>query len=157
MVRRVVDLSSERPLLDIASFGRRGPEAKLTSSEVALIARTARRDPEVIIKVSGGARTLRGVGAHLDYIRRKGLNEIETDMGERLMERGFEKDLIRDWDLDLDVMRRHTDRAHAYGRKTPKLVHNIISPCLRGRQPTSSKLQYGPSPRTGLRSSIVTR
>jgi len=50
-----------------------------------------------MIKVSGGARTLQGVGAHFDYIGRKGLNEIETDMGERLMERGFEKDLMLDW------------------------------------------------------------
>ena len=47
-----------------------------------------------MIKVSGGARTLQGVGAHFDYIGRKGLNEIETDMGEKLMERGFEKDLM---------------------------------------------------------------
>ncbi len=126
MRKRVIDLRTERPLLDIASLGRRGPEAKLTPNEVASIARTARRVPEVMIKVSGGARTLQGVGAHFDYIGRKGLNEIETDMGERLMERGFEKDLMLDWDLDLDVLRRHTDRAVAYGRRPPKLVHNLI-------------------------------
>src|SRR5271156_706956 len=132
MPKRVVDLRTERPCLDIASFGRRGPEAKLTPSEVALIARTARRVPEVMIKVSGGARTLEGVGAHFDYIGRKGLNEIETDMGERLMERGFEKDLMLEWDLDLDVLRRHTDRAIAHGRKPPKLVHNLIFSMPKG-------------------------
>ena len=132
MPKRVVDLRTERPCLDIASFGRRGPEAKLTPSEVASIARTARRVPEVMIKVSGGARTLHGVGAHFDYIGRKGLNEIETDMGERLMERGFEKDLMLDWDLDLDVLRRHTDRAVAHGRKPPKLVHNLIFSMPKG-------------------------
>ncbi len=132
MPKRVIDLRTERPCLDIASFGRRGPEAKLTPSEVASIARTARRAPEVMIKVSGGARTLQGVGAHFDYIGRKGLNEIETDMGERLMERGFEKDLMLDWDLDLDVLRRHTDRAVAHGRKPPKLVHNLIFSMPKG-------------------------
>ena len=132
MPKRVVDLRTERPCLDIASFGRRGPEAKLTPSEVAFIARTARRVPEVMIKVSGGARTLQGVGAHFDYIGRKGLNEIETDMGERLMERGFEKDLMLDWDLDVDVLRRHTDRAIAHGRKPPKLVHNLIFSMPKG-------------------------
>jgi hypothetical protein len=132
MPKRVVDLRTERPCLDIASFGRRGPETKLTPSEVALIARTARRVPEVMIKVSGGARTLQGVGAHFDYIGRKGLNEIETDMGERLMERGFEKDLMLDWDLDVDVLRRHTDRAIARSRKGPKLVHNVIFSMPRG-------------------------
>jgi hypothetical protein len=132
MSKRVVDLRTERPCLDIASFGRRGPEAKLTPCEVASIARTARRVPEVMIKVSGGARTLHGVGAHFDYIGRKGLNEIETDMGERLMEREFEQDLMLDWDLDLDVLRRHTDRAVAQGRKPPKLVHNLIFSMPKG-------------------------
>lgn len=132
MPKRILDLRTEHPLLDIASFGRRGPEAKLTPSEVASIARTARRFPEVMIKVSGGARTLQGVGAHFDYIGRKGLGEIETDMGERLMERGFEKDLMLDWDLDLDVLRRHTDRAIAYGRRPPKLVHNLIFSMPKG-------------------------
>ncbi len=126
MRKRVVDLRTERPLLDIASFGRGGLERKLTPNEVASIARTARRVPEVMIKVSGGARTLQGVGAHFDYIGREGLGEIETDMGERLNERGIAKDLMLDWDLDLDVRRRHTDRAVAHGRKPPKLVHNLI-------------------------------
>ena len=132
MPKRVVDLRTEHPLLDIASLGRRGPEAKLTPSEVASIARTARRVPEVMIKVSGGARTLHGVGAHFDYIGRQGLNEIETDIGERLMERGFEKDLMLEWDLDLDVLRRHSDRSVAYGRKPPKLVHNLIFSMPKG-------------------------
>jgi len=126
MRKRVVDLRTERPLLDIASFGRGGTERKLTPSEVDYVARTARRVPEVMIKVSGGARTLQGVGAHFDYIGRQGLGEIETDTGERLNERGFEKDLMLDWDLDLGVRRRHTDRAIARGRKAPKLVHNLI-------------------------------
>jgi hypothetical protein len=132
MRNRVIDLRTERPLLDIVSLGRRGPEAKLTPNDVGSIARTARRDPEVMIKVSGGARTLKGVGAHFDYIGREGVNEIETDMGETLMERGFEQDLLLDWDLDLGVGRRHTDRAVAEGRKPPKLVHNLIFSMPKG-------------------------
>jgi hypothetical protein len=132
MPKRIIDLRTERPCLDIASFGRRGPEAKLTPDEVASIARTARRVPEVMIKVSGGARTLRGVGAHFDYIGREGLGQIETDMGERLNERGFENDLMLDWDLDLDILRRHTDQAVAFGRKPPKLVHNLIFSMPKG-------------------------
>jgi hypothetical protein len=132
MQKRVIDLRTERPLLDIASLGRRGRDAKLTPNELASIARTARRAPEVMIKVSGGARTLHGVGAHFDYIGREGLNEIETDMGERLMERGFEDELLLDWDLDLGVRRRHTDRAIADGRKPLKLVHNLIFSMPKG-------------------------
>jgi hypothetical protein len=132
MRKRVIDLGAERPCLDIVSFGRRGQGTRLTPSEVASIARTARRIREVMVKVSGGARTLQGVGAHFDYIGRKGLNEIETDMGEKLMERGFEKNLMLNWDLDLDVQRRHTDRTVAYGRKPPKLVHNLIFSMPKG-------------------------
>ncbi len=37
-----------------------------------------------------------------------------------------------DWDLDLDVLRRHTDRAVALGRKPPKLVHNLIFSMPKG-------------------------
>jgi hypothetical protein len=85
-----------------------------------------------MIKVSGGARTLHGVGVHFDYIGRQGLNEIETDMGERLMERGFEKGLMLEWDLDLDVLCRHADRSVAFGRKPPKLVHNLIFSMPKG-------------------------
>jgi hypothetical protein len=132
MSKRLIDLRTQRPLLDIASFGRRGPEAKLSTDEVAHISRTARRVPEVVIKVSGGARSLQGVAAHFDYIVRQGLGEIETDMGERLNERGFEKDLVLDWDLDLYAHRRHNDRAVAYGRKPPKLVHNVIFSMPKG-------------------------
>jgi len=41
--------------------------------------------------VSGGARTLRGVRSHLDYIGREGQGEVETDEGVRVQERGFER------------------------------------------------------------------
>jgi hypothetical protein len=133
MRQRVVDLRTERPCLDIASFGRRGPEAKLTPSEVDYVARTARRVPEVMIKVSGGARTLQGVGAHFDYIGRKGLNEIETDMGEKLMERGFEKDLMPDWDLDLGVLRRQIRNGLGHPEQLQRFQHHHQGVRLHGR------------------------
>ena len=62
--RRVVDLrEDQRPLLDVVSYGRRGPGHRpLSKAEIAHVARTARRVPEVVVKVSGGARSLRGVG-----------------------------------------------------------------------------------------------
>jgi len=70
----IVDLMGESaaPLLDIVSFGRRGQGygPPLTQAEIAHVARTARRVPEVMIKVSGGARSMRGVARHLDYIGR---------------------------------------------------------------------------------------
>src|SRR5438132_673633 len=92
MPKRVVDLREQRALLDIASYGRRGPGHRpLTRAEVEHVSRTARRVPEVMIKVSGGARSLRGVRAHLDYIGREGEGVVETDDGAQLHEKGFGK------------------------------------------------------------------
>ncbi len=140
MPKRVVDLRTERPLLDIASFGRRGPEAKLTPSEVHYVARTARRVPEVMIKVSGGARTLQGVGAHFDYIGRKGRGEIETDMGESLNEQGFEKDLIGIWTwMSVAATPIEPSRTDA-GR--PSWCTISSSRCRRAPHLTSSQQRY---------------
>src|SRR5438477_300097 len=89
MPKRVVDLRDQKPLLDVASYGRRGPGHRaLTKAEAEHVSRTVRRVPEVMIKVSGGARTLRGVRSHLDYLGREGRGEVETDEGVRLQERG---------------------------------------------------------------------
>ena len=133
--RRIVDLR-EIPLLDVASYGRRGPgHRSLSKAEIAHVSRTVRRVPEVMIKVSGGARTIRGVAQHLDYIGREGREDVQTDDGERLRGRGFEKALLDDWDLDLEAHRRHTERAIAAGRKPPKLVHNVVFSMPKGTPP----------------------
>src|SRR5256885_15356332 len=135
MPKRVVDLREQRALLDIASYGRRGPGHRpLTKAEVEHVSRTARRVPEVMIKISGGARSLRGVQAHLDYIGREGEGVIETDDGAQLQEKGFEKALVKDWDLDLDEHHR-TQRGVAVGRKPPKLVHNLVFSMPKGTPP----------------------
>ena len=136
MPKRTVDLREEKPLLDIASYGRRGPGHRpLSKAEIDHISRTVRRVPEVMIKVSGGARTLRGVEDHLDYIGREGEGEVETDDGQRLREKGFERELLKDWDLDLEARRWHTERAIAAGRKPPKLVHNLVFSMPKGTPP----------------------
>ena len=135
--RRVVDLrEGSQPLLDIASYGRRGPGDRLPSkAEIAHISRTVRRTPEVVVKVSGGARSLRGVSQHLDYIGREGRGDVHTDDGERLQRKGFEKELLEDWDLDLEAQRRRSERAIAAGRKPPKLVHNLVFSMPKGTPP----------------------
>jgi hypothetical protein len=134
--RRLVDLRREVPLLDIVSYGRAGAGAStLTPAQIAHAGRTIRRVPEVMIRVSGGARSLRGVQTHLAYIGREGEGPVETDQGEQLVGKGFEKALLDDWDLDLDAHGRHTARAIAAGRKPPKLVHNIIFSMPKGTPP----------------------
>jgi Relaxase/Mobilisation nuclease domain len=136
MPKRIVDLRDQKPLLDIASYGRRGPGNRpLSKAEIEHISRTIRRVPEVMIKVSGGARTLRGFEDHLDYIGREGEGEVETDDGQRLREKGFERELVTDWDLDLEARRWHTERAIVAGRKPPKLVHNLVFSMPKGTPP----------------------
>ncbi len=124
MKKRTIDLQGEgNPLLDIVSYGRGG--RSLTAAQKEQIARTVRRVPEVMVKVSGGARTVGGVEQHMDYIGREGKLGLETDAGERVGGKGFERHLTEDWNLDLEAHERQTERS-IRGRKPPKLVHNIV-------------------------------
>jgi hypothetical protein len=127
MPRRLFELRGE-PLLEIASYGRRGPVSnlQLTPLEIERIARTVARAPEVMVKVSGGAKSLRGASAHLRYIDRQGRLEIETDQGEGLKGQGAFRQLLADWDLDvLDAETRSPYRG-APGRRPAKLLHNVV-------------------------------
>src|SRR5437899_11784111 len=104
MPRRLIDLGA-KPRLDVASYARRGPARRdhLSQDEIELISRTVRRTPEVMVKVlSRGGQDLKAVGPHLAYRNREGEVEIETDDGQRLSGQGAEKELVEDWDLDLE-------------------------------------------------------
>jgi hypothetical protein len=96
MKKTLIDLGGQAVLMGLASYGRAAPRSS-TAAQRAQIARTVGRAPEVMAKVSGGARTLNGVGAHLAYIGREDF-EVETDMGERIHEKRWV--LLEDWDLD---------------------------------------------------------
>ena len=125
MKKRIIDLREEeaRPILDIVSYGRGGKS--LTRAQKEHIDRTVRRVPEVMVKVSGGARTVAGVERHIDYIGREGKLGLQADTAEHLDGKGFERQLTEDWDLDLEAHERQTERS-IRGRKPPKLVHNVI-------------------------------
>jgi hypothetical protein len=88
-----------------------------------------------MVKVSGGARTVRGVGQHVGYIGRGGELGVETDDEERLQGEGFEKSLLKDWRLDLDAQQARALYSGTPGRKTPKLVHNIVLSMPAGTPP----------------------
>ena len=117
-----------RPLLDIGSFARRGSgrRDRLSPHELALIGRTARRVPEVMVKVlTKDSNSLRSVVRHLNYIGRRGGLELERDDGDQLQGRDAGQRLIEDWDLDLDRDRRDSQLSATMGR-APKLVHKIM-------------------------------
>src|ERR1700754_361954 len=123
MKKRLVDLRGAEPLLDIVSYGR--GTGSLTRSQREQIARTIGYIPEVMVKVSGGARTLAGVERHMSYIGREGELGLETDMGSRTEGERFARHLVEDWDLDIEALKRQSERG-IRARKPPKLVHNII-------------------------------
>jgi hypothetical protein len=133
-----INLGGLPPLLDIRSEARRGPgrRDRLSSSQIEYIARTVHRTPEVMVKVlSHGAGDLRAVGRHIKYLARNGEVEIETDDGRRLEGRGVEKEIIDDWDLDLDEVRPAGGLRSPGKRPPPKLVHKLMFSMPAGTPP----------------------
>src|SRR5437762_268690 len=134
MKRRVIDLGSQKALLDVVSYGR-AVGRQFTASQRLQIARTVRRAPEVLVKVSGGGRSRAGVEAHLSYIGRGGVSEIEMDDGRRVTGNSFQKAIALDWDLDLED-HRHQDEHSIRRRSKPfKLVHNLVFSMPPGTAP----------------------
>jgi hypothetical protein len=135
MIRTSV--TGELPLFDLRSYGRcgEGRRDRLSPAEIAQIARTVHRVPEVMVKVSGGGKTPGAVAAHFQYIDRHGKLEIETDEGERLVGKGVEKRLLADWDLDCAAAERRSPYTGQPGRKPGKLVHNLILSMPAGTPP----------------------
>ena len=107
----------------------------LQTSFSLTIAYTVSRAPEVMVKVSGGARTLGGVQAHFVHIGRDGELGVEVDHGVQLTGKGFEKQLVPDWDLDLLAHPRQDERSILGKRRSPKLVHNLIFSMPLGTSP----------------------
>ena len=94
----------------------------MRSAQLEQIQRTVRRTPEAVVKVLPRASNdFKAVGKHMDYIGRKGELELETDDGERLSGR-IGEELLGDWDLDLDDVRRQATLVAKKGRKPPHVV-----------------------------------
>ena len=131
----------EMPLLDIRTLGRQGPGRRMFSSaQIELLTRTVSRVPEVMVKVSGGAKSAKSAIAHLQYIDRRGRLEIETDDGQTLIGKGAAVDLASSWDLDAAASENRTPYRGKAGRVPAKLVHNVVLSMPRGTPP--DKLVY---------------
>lgn len=86
-----------RAWIDIGSYARHGAgrRDRLSSTQSAMIARTVRRIPEVMVKVlNRGGTDLGAVRRHINYLDRGGELEIETDEGERLQGKGADRVLL---------------------------------------------------------------
>jgi hypothetical protein len=82
-----------------------------------------------------GGQDLKSVQRHLAYLNRKGELDIETDEGDRIAGKGVEKELLEDWDLDLEEDRRRIDLGPLKDRLPPKLVHKILFSMPAGTPP----------------------
>ncbi|PWF24019.1 relaxase/mobilization nuclease domain-containing protein [Corticimicrobacter populi] len=58
---------------------------------------TTRKAPEVMVKISGGGKGIAQVKAHLDYISRNGLVELENQDGEIILGREAVQDVRDEW------------------------------------------------------------
>lgn len=133
-----INVQGGRPLLDIASHARPGPgrRDRLSSCEVAQIARTVRRTPEVVVKVlTKGSVEPRSVAKHFGYIGRYGELALETDTGEMPQGYAIGQQILHDWDLDLDKHRHTAELVPSRGRAPAKLVHKIMLSMPPGTPP----------------------
>ncbi len=122
-----------RSFLDLQSYARKGAAERdrWSSAQIEQIARTVRGTPEVMVKISGGGTSPKGVAAHFGYIGRKDF-QIETDDGERIQGRARQRALVDDWDLELDAAEARASYRGVAGRKPKKLVHNIVLSMPKG-------------------------
>lgn len=137
MPRRPISFQG-RPLLDISSYARRGPgrRDRLSPAEIEHISLTVHGVPEVMVKVlTRGGQDIGAVRRHFEYLSRKGELEIQTDDGQRLAGKGAERELIDDWDLDIEEDRRSANLEARPGRHPPKLVHKVLFSMPPGTPP----------------------
>lgn len=137
MPKQVIKLEG-RPLLDLASYARRGPGRRdhLSPADIELIERTVTRTPEVMVKVlSRGGQNLKAVQNHLAYLSRKGELDLETDEGQAVNGKGAEAALLKDWDLEIETDRRQANLSATNNRQPPKLVHKLLFSMPPGTPP----------------------
>jgi hypothetical protein len=131
-----IRVGSPAPLLDIRSFARLGRQDRARfHAHAQQIAWTVGRVPEVMVKASGGAKSTKGVAAHLEYIDRNGELEIETDEGITLEGDKAARELILQWDLESQEILDRSPYIGKPGRKPTKLVHNVIFSMPKGTDP----------------------
>ena len=134
MKRQIV----EELAFNFRAHGRVGrvDRARLTPAQAQLVARTAARTPEVMIKVlSGGATSANAVRRHLEYIGRKGEVALHTDDGDTLQCRDAVGQLPEDWNLDLEEAGARRQIGKGTKAKPVRLAHKLVFSMPPGTNP----------------------
>ena len=137
MSKRLMRLEG-KPLFDIFSHARQGSSwrDRLSPAEIEQITLTAHRAPEVMVKVlTRGRQDMKAIRGHLSYLNRGGDLAIATDDGEWLKGEGVESDLLSDWDMELEEVRRRSNLGPREDRAPPKLVHKLLFSMPPGTPP----------------------
>lgn len=74
-----------------------------------------KRTPEVMVKISGGGRCMKAIGAHMDYISRNGQVELENEKGEVIRGREEVAEIKREWSVSGYGIREE-ERRNAAGK-----------------------------------------
>ena len=79
-----------------------------------IAATVARRAPQVMVKVTGGGRGMRGIVAHLNYISKRGRLEIEDELGHAISGKDAVNDLADQWRVGGSRIDEVSDRREAF-------------------------------------------
>lgn len=129
---------AEELAFNFRAHGRVGrvDRARLSPAQAQLVARTAARTPEVMVKIlSGGATSAKAVRRHLEYVGRKGEVELYTDDGDALKGRGAAGELPDNWNLDLEEAGARRQIGRGTKAKPPRLAHKIVFSMPPGTSP----------------------
>ena len=129
---------SEELAFNFRAHGRhgRGDRIQLTSAQARMIARTAARTPEVMVKVlSRGATGAKAVQRHIDYVARKGDVALYTDDGDILKGQGAASSLPYDWALGLEEAGATNSLGGQRRKEPPRLVHKLMFSMPAGTNP----------------------
>lgn len=132
-------IEEELLLFNFRSYGRgsgRRDQPHLTPAQAQLVARTAARTPEVMVKVlSSGAGSSKAVQRHIDYIGRKGEVELLTDEGDVLTGKGTAGTIPDEWNVDLQEAGAKNTLGAGRRQTPPRLVHKLVFSMPAGTNP----------------------
>lgn len=129
---------AEELAFDFQAYGRigRGDRIQLTPAQARMVARTAARTPEVMVKVlSSGATSAKAVQRHIDYVSRKGGVELHTDDGDVLSGKASSSSIAGDWNVDLEEAGASNTLGSGRRRSPPRLVHKLMFSMPPGTNP----------------------
>lgn len=91
-----------------------------------IAATVVRRAPQVMVKVTGGGRGMKGIAAHFRYISKNGRLDIEDERGQRSRGKEALHDLMDDWRYGGSLIPDVSERREAF---------NIMLSMPRGTDP----------------------